>query len=188
MKWIIDPAHSCVEFAVRHMGITTVRGRFKNVTGVAETADSGDVIRIEATIEVASIDTGEAQRDAHLISADFLDASTYPRLVFCSTGIDHVGDGRYHVRGNLTIRNETRFVSFDVEAANPVTDPTGNRRAGATAVGKLSRMDWNLTWNRYLKSGIALVGDDVRFTLDVQAVAVSSTQGSDRFAPATCDA
>lgn len=170
MKWNIDPSHTSLDFAVRHMGISTVRGRFKKVGGAIETADNGVLNSIAATIDATSIDTAEPRRDDHLRSADFLDAENYPTLFFRSTAVNPLGDGRYLVNGELTIRGETRPVALEVETSNPITDPWGNLRAGASATGKLNRKNWGLTWNQVLELGALVVGEEVRFTLDVQAV------------------
>lgn len=176
MEWIIDPSHTSVEFAVRHMAISTVRGRFKKVSGTLETADDGILKSIKATIEAASIDTAEPQRDAHLRSPDFLDAENQPYLQFRSSAVETLGAGRYRVTGDLTIRGLDRPVSFEVETSDPLIDPYGNRRAGATANAKLNRKDWGLTWNQVLEFGALLVGEEVRFTLDVQAIVPASAQ------------
>lgn len=173
MQWKIDPSHTGVEFAVKHMGITTVRGRFKGVSGSLETTDDSRLISIEAVIDAGSIETAEPQRDAHLRSPDFLDAEKYPSLTFRSTDIKPLdaGDARYLVAGALTIRGQARPVTFEVETTKPMTDPWGNLRVGASASGKLNRKEWGLTWNQILELGALLVGEEVRFTLDVEAVA-----------------
>lgn len=170
MTWTIDPSHTTVEFAVRHMGIATVKGRFKQVAGTVETSEDGELRALEATIQAASIDTGEPQRDTHLRSPDFLDVERYPTITFRSTQIEPLGQKKYRVHGDLTIRSTTRPVTFETDVSEPVTDPWGFRRAAATATGKLSRKDWGLTWNQVLEFGALLVGEEVRFTLDVEAV------------------
>lgn len=176
MKWNIDPSHTNAEFAVKHMAISTVRGRFKKVSGSIESADGGTLKSIEATIDTSSIDTAEPQRDAHLRSPDFLDAENYPSLTFKSTAVKPLGagHGQYRVSGDLTIRGRTRPVTLEVETTTPITDPWGNLRAGATATGKLNRKEWDLTWNQVLELGALVVGEEVRFTLDVEAVAAAA--------------
>jgi len=171
MRWAIDPSHTGIEFAVRHLGIATVRGRFKKVTGVVETTDDGVLSAVEATIDASSIDTGEPRRDAHLRSADFFDSEKNPTLTFRSRRVTPQGDTRYIVDGTLTIRDETRPVSLQVEVTKPVKDPWGNLRAGATINGTLNRKDWGLNWNQVLEFGALLVGEEVRFNIDVEAVA-----------------
>ena len=170
MQWKIDPSHTRVEFAVKHMGITTVRGRFNRVSGTLETTDEGTLKSIEALIDASSIDTAEPQRDDHLRSPDFLDAGHHPTLTFRSTAVDPLDGDRYLVKGELTIRGQTRPVTFEVEASKPMNDPWGNLRAGASANGKLKRKEWGLTWNQILELGALLVGEEVRFTLDVEVV------------------
>lgn len=168
MQWTIDPSHTSLEFAVRHMGLATVRGRFKKLSGTVLVED-GMLRAVEATIDAASIDTAEPQRDDHLRSPDFLDVANYPVITFRSTAVEARGQGRYLVTGDLTLRDETRAVTFEVETTEPVTDPWGNLRAGATVNGRLNRKDWGLTWNKVLEFGALLVGEEIRFTLDVEA-------------------
>ncbi len=169
MKWAIDPAHSNVEFAVRYMGLSAVRGRFKRVTGTFETAVDGGLKMIEATIDTTSVDSGEPHRDVHLLSPDFLDAARYPTMRFVSRQIEGAGPRRYRVLGDLTIRGETRPVEFLVETMPPVPERLG-WRAGASAGGTLSRREWGVAWNQVLLFGV-LVADEVRSILDIQAVA-----------------
>ena len=171
MKWNLDPAHSSIEFSVRHMGFATVRGRFKTFAMDVESDDQSRLSRVEATIEARSVDTGEPQRDQHLRSADFLDAERFPELRFAGTRIEALDRNRYRVTGDLTVRGEARPVTFDVEVQDPINDPFGNVRVAAEARGKLNRKDWGLTWNQVLEAGALLVGEEVKFTLDVQAVA-----------------
>jgi len=171
VKWTIAPSHTSLQLAVKHMAISSVRGQFKRVTGTIETVYDGTLQSIEATIDAASIDTAEAKRDAHLRSPDFLDVEKYPNLLFRSTAIQAKSDGKYLVKGDLTIRDETRPVSFEVETGQPITDPYGNLRAGASTTGKLNRKDWDLSWNMVLEMGALLVGEEVQFTLDVEAYA-----------------
>jgi polyisoprenoid-binding protein YceI len=171
MRWAIDPSHTSIEFAVRHLGIATVRGRFTKITGVVEAGEDLAPKAVEASIDASSIDTGEPKRDAHLRSADFLHAEMWPSLTFRSTSIASQGEGRYLVVGALTIRDETRPVRLQVEVTKPVKDPWGNLRAGATMSGTLNRKDWGLTWNQVLEFGAVLVGEEVRFNVDVEAVA-----------------
>ena len=172
MQWNIDPSHTSLQFAVRHLGISTVRGRFTKVAGTLEATQGNTPVSIEATIDAASIDTAEPQRDAHLRSPDFLDAAQYPEIIFKSTSIETLGGDVYKVTGDLTIRGETRPITFEAEIASPVNDPWGNLRAGATVTGKLNRKDWGLAWNQVTEFGSLFVGEEVRFTLDLEAVAL----------------
>jgi polyisoprenoid-binding protein YceI len=168
--WNIDPVHSLAEFKVKHMMISNVKGHFSKVTG-ALTLDELDLTNshVEASIEAASIETRDPQRDAHLKSADFLDAEKFPTLSFKSTAISLVRDGELAVEGNLTIRGVTRKVLFSVEGPTPPTkDPWGNTRVGVSATTKINRKDFGLTWNAALETGGILVGDEVTITLDVE--------------------
>ncbi|HEX7295540.1 MAG TPA: YceI family protein [Pyrinomonadaceae bacterium] len=170
--WNIDPVHTHVEFKVRHMMITNVKGQFKSVTGVV-TLDENDITRshVEASIDAASIDTGEPDRDKHLKSADFLDVEKFPTLTFASTRVTRVGSGELEVEGDLTIHGVTRKVTFSVEGPTPPgKDPWGNMRIGFSATTKINRKDFGLTWNAALETGGILVGDEVTITLDVEAV------------------
>lgn len=169
-RWAIDPSHTSLDFAVRHMAISTVRGRFKTVSGTVETAADGTVKAIEAEVAAASIDTGEPKRDAHLRSGDFFDAERFPTLTFRSSKVTPQGNGHFLINGTLTIRDETRPVTFKIETSSSMMDPWGNLRAGATATGTLNRKDWGLNWNQVLELGALLVGEEVRFTLDVEVV------------------
>jgi polyisoprenoid-binding protein YceI len=170
--WNIDPVHSVAEFKVKHMMISNVKGQFPKVTG-ALTRDESDLTnsRVEASIEAASIETRDPQRDAHLKSPDFFDVEKFPALSFKSTGIRLVRDGELAVEGNLTIRGVSRKVVFSVEGPTPpAKDPWGNTRVGVSATTKINRKDFGLTWNAALETGGILVGDEVTITLDVQFV------------------
>ena len=171
MDWAIDQSHSNLDFAVRHMAISTIRGRFKKFSGTIRAEEDGTLKSIEATIDASSIDTGEPRRDAHLRSADFFDAENSLVLTFRSTSVTPQGGNRYRVNGTLTMRDETKPVSLQVEITTPMKDPWGNLRAGATATGTVNRKDWGLNWNQVLELGALLVGEEVRFNLDVEAVA-----------------
>jgi polyisoprenoid-binding protein YceI len=170
--WNIDPVHSVAEFKVRHMMISNVKGQFTPVTGVM-TLDEADASEshIEASVEVASVNTRDPQRDAHLKSADFFDVEKFPTLSFKSTRVIRTGDGEAAVTGDLTIHGITREVVFAVEGPTPpAKDPWGNIRVGLSASTKISRKDYGLTWNAGLETGGFLVGDEVTITLDVQFV------------------
>jgi polyisoprenoid-binding protein YceI len=170
--WNIDPAHSVAEFKVKHMMISNVKGQFAKVSG-ALTLDESELAnsRIEASIEAASIETRDAQRDTHLKSADFFDVEKFPTLLFKSTSISIVQDGELAVEGNLTIRGVTHKVVFSVEGPTPpAKDPWGNTRVAVSATTKINRKDFGLTWNAALETGGILVGDEVTITLDVQFV------------------
>jgi polyisoprenoid-binding protein YceI len=170
--WNLDPSHSVAEFKVKHMMISNVKGQFAKLTGVL-TLDESDLTdsRVAAVIEAGSIETRDAQRDAHLKSADFFDVEKFPTLSFKSTRIRLVGDGELAVEGDLTIRGITRRVLFSVEGPTPpAKDPWGNTRVAVAATTKISRKDFGLTWNAALETGGILVGDEVTINLDVQFV------------------
>ena len=170
--WNIDPVHSVAEFKVKHMMISNVKGQFTRVKGVLA-LDETDLTnsRVEASIEAASINTREDQRDAHLKSADFFDVDKFPTLSFQSTRVSRVADGELAVTGELTIHGVTRNVVFTVEGPTaPGKDPWGNTRIGLSATTKINRKDFGLTWNAALETGGILVGDEVTITLDVQFV------------------
>jgi polyisoprenoid-binding protein YceI len=170
--WNIDPAHSVVEFKVKHMMISNVKGSFSKVTGTL-TLNEADLSqsKVEATIDVASIDTRDAQRDGHLKSADFFDAEQYPTMKFASIKVD---PAKQTVEGDLTIKGVTKKVVFEVEGPTaPAKDPWGNTRVAASATTKISRKEFGLTWNAALETGGVLVGDEVTITLDVQFVKAS---------------
>ncbi len=170
-RWAVDPSHTVVEFAVRHLMVTTVKGRFTRFSG-ALFLDEADPTRslIEGTVEAASVDTGDAQRDTHLRSADFFDVERFPQITFRSTRIEPLGDQRYRVIGNLTIRGVTREVALEAALLGRARDPWGNERLGFTAQATLDRRDFGLTWNHPLETGGFLVDNTVRITIEGQAV------------------
>ena len=170
--WDVDPVHSSAEFKVKHMMIANVRGHFSKISGVL-TLDESDVTKskVETSIEAASIDTRDEQRDTHLRSADFLDVVNHPWLTFVSTRVNKLGIGELSVEGDLTIRGVTRNVTFKVEGPTPPTkDPWGNVRIAVSATTKINRKDFGLTWNTALETGGILVGDEVTITLDTEFV------------------
>jgi polyisoprenoid-binding protein YceI len=168
--WSIDPAHSSIEFAVRHLMISTVKGRFTEVTG-SVTSDDAELSsgRVDISIGVASIDTREAQRDAHLRSADFFDAENFPALTFRSTRVEGSGDS-FKLIGDLSIRGVSRQVVLDVTSEGRGKDPWGGERAGFSGNTKIKRSDFGLTWNQLLETGGVAVSDDVRISIDVELV------------------
>src|SRR5438067_1228 len=170
--WNIDAAHSVAEFKVKHMMISNVKGQFSKVSGTL-ILDESDLVnsRVEATIDAASIETHDAQRDAHLKSADFLDVENFPTLTFRSARLARVREGELAVEGELTIHGITRNVVFTAEGPTaPAKDPWGNTRVAISATTKISRKDFGLTWNAALETGGILVGDEVTISLDVQFV------------------
>lgn len=170
-KWVVDASHTNVEFAVKHMMIATVRGRFSAVEGVIE-GDPADLTeaRFEATIDANSIDTRNDDRDQHLRSAEFFDTENHPKITFKSTGGQKTGDDEYKITGDLTIRGVTRPVTLDVTYEGRGKDPWGGERIALTAKGKINRKDFGLTWNAPLETGGVLVSDDVKLEINVEAV------------------
>ncbi len=166
--WTIDPTHTDVAFAVRHMGLSTVRGRFEQVAGTVETGANGAPTTIRIELATASINTGTKDRDAHLRSADFFDAEAHPAITFVSTRVTARGGERFEVTGDLTMHGVTKPVVLDVEIGEPITDPWGLQRRAAMASGKINRKDWDLTWNKILEAGALLVSEDVKLSIDVQ--------------------
>ena len=168
--WKIDPAHTNVEFAAKHMMITTVRGHFGKVEGEIH-LDEQDLSNstAEATIETPSINTGVEQRDAHLRSADFLDVEKYPTLTFKSRSLKGSGD-EFKLVGDLTIRGTTKPITLDVTLEGRAKDPWGGERLGFTAVTKIDRREFGLTWNQALEAGGILVANDIKITIEGQAV------------------
>ena len=168
--YAIDATHSSVEFTVRHMMITKVRGSFGTVAGSIGLAPGSDVpAAIEATIDASSIHTREAQRDAHLRSADFFDVERFPQLTYKSTRIEGDG-GSFRVYGELTLHGVTREVVLEGEFEGRGADPWGGQRVSFSAQTKINRKDFGLTWNQALETGGMVVSDEVRIELNVQAV------------------
>jgi polyisoprenoid-binding protein YceI len=169
-NWDLDPAHSEIEFAVRHMMVTTVRGQFHKFAMTTNFDEvHPDLSTVEAHIDASSIDTGMDARDTHLRSEDFFDAAKFPELVFRSIAIKKIGDG-YTIDGDLTMHGQTHSVTLDAEIGGVVPDMRGGRRAGFSASTKISRKDWGLIWNGALESGGVLVGDEVKITMDIAVV------------------
>lgn len=168
--WTIDGTHSAAEFAVKHMMVSTVKGRFKNLTGTLHIDGANPAAsRIEAAIDVASVDTGAEQRDEHLRSDDFFNAAQYPEIKFRSTGISGKGDD-WKMEGELTIRDVTRPVALDVEFEGRGPDAYGGERAGFTATTKINRKDFGVNWNGLIEAGGVVVSDTVKITLNIEAV------------------
>jgi polyisoprenoid-binding protein YceI len=168
--WAVDPAHSRVGFAVKHLGIATVRGTFENFSGTLVVGDDIATASASATIEAASVNTAEEQRDAHLRSPDFFDAETFPQLTFASKTITPVDDETFTIAGELTLHGVTNPITLTAVVQGLETDPWGNERVGLEITGKLSRGDYGMKFNQALGSGNVLVSDQVKLSLDVSAV------------------
>ncbi|WP_018665205.1 YceI family protein [Heyndrickxia acidiproducens] len=170
-KWAVDYAHSSIDFTVKHMMISKVKGSFQKFEADIE-ADPQDLTSaaVSFTIDVSSIDTKNTDRDNHLRSADFFDAENYPNITFLSTSVTKVDDDEYEITGNLTIhgvtKEETFNVTFEGISKNPMT---GAETVGLSAEGKVKRSDYGLTWNAALETGGVLVGDDIKFTVELEA-------------------
>jgi polyisoprenoid-binding protein YceI len=170
--WNIDPIHSNAQFKVKHMMISNVKGEFTAVTGKLE-LNSSDITKskVEASIDAATINTREAQRDAHLKSADFLDVEKFPVLTFKSTRVSKTGIDELTVEGDLSIHGVTRSVVFEVEGPSaPMKDPWGNTRIGIAATTRIKRKDFGLAWNAALEAGGIMVGEEVTITLDAEFI------------------
>jgi polyisoprenoid-binding protein YceI len=169
--WNVDPSHSTVGFVARHLMITKVRGRFTDFSGSLEITPDPLQSHVEATVNLASVDTGDAGRDAHLRNADFfdLDGGGSPTMTFASTGIKD-DDGDYVLFGDLTINGVTRQVEFALEFEGVNGDPWGGTRVAFSAETDINRKDFGLEWNVALETGGVLVGDKVKVQLDIQAV------------------
>ena len=176
--WALDAAHSNVEFAVKHLMIAKVKGRFSQVSGnlTADPANPAD-FKLEVEIDAASIDTRQEQRDAHLRSGDFFDAETYPTITFSGKKIEGDGD-EFRLTGDLTIKGMTREITLDVTNEGRATDPWGGSRIGFSARGKIDRRDFGLTWNQALEAGGVLVGDEIKISVDAEFTAVASVQAA----------
>ncbi|MET1035090.1 MAG: YceI family protein [Arthrobacter sp.] len=167
--WTLDPSHSEVGFSVRHAGISKVRGHFSEVESTLHIGESLEASSLEATIQAASFDSRDANRDAHVKGPDFFDVEQFPTLTFTATGVK-ADDEDYILTGDLTIRGITKSVDFEVEYAGTVVDPFGATRSGFSGKTVISRKDFGLTWNAALEAGGVLVGDKVTITLDVAFV------------------
>ena len=170
--YVLDASHSHVSFAVRHLMISNVRGEFQSVTGdVRYDANNPEVTVLDISIDVASINTREEKRDAHLRSADFFDVEKHPAMTFVSKQVSARGDGGLDVVGDLTIRGVTREVTLAVDEITPEsTDPWGNLRIGASAKTKIRRSDFGMTWNSTLEAGGVLVGDDITISIEAELI------------------
>lgn len=169
--WVLDPSHSLVEFSVKHMMIANVKGRFSKFEG-SVTGDLPDLTTAEiaVTVDAASIDTRDEQRDGHLRSGDFFDVEKFPTLSFRSTRIERVSGDDYKITGDLTIRDVTKEVTLDATFEGTGKDPWGNERAGFSAETKVNRKDFGLVWNVALETGGILVGEQVKISVQAQAV------------------
>jgi polyisoprenoid-binding protein YceI len=170
--WKLDPAHTLVEFSAKHLMITTVKGRITDIEGTIHSDEKNPQnSAVEAVLKAVSLDTRTDQRDQHLRSADFLDVEKFPEIKFRSTRIEG-GKESFKLTGDLTIRDVTKPITLDVEFEGTTKDPWGGERIGFSAKGKIDRRDFGLTWNQALETGGAVVGNDIKINLEVEAIKV----------------
>jgi polyisoprenoid-binding protein YceI len=172
--WTIDPVHSDVSFTVRHMMVSKVRGKFHGVSGSIVLAEDPQASAVTADIDVASIDTGNEQRDEHIRSADFFEVAKYPKMTFRSTSVRADGDG-YIVTGDLTLHGTTKQVDLELEVNGFTKDPFGGTRAGFTATTQINRRDFGITIDMPMDGGGAVVGDKIQVLLEIEAVLAQPT-------------
>ncbi|MBI5867880.1 MAG: polyisoprenoid-binding protein [candidate division Zixibacteria bacterium] len=167
----IDATHSSVTFAVTHMGLSKVKGEFKQFEGTVD-YDPGDVSKskVNATIQVSSIDTHAEKRDAHLKSGDFFAADSFPTMTFKSTKVTDKGNGQLEIQGDLTLRGTTKPVTLAASLIGSMDDPMGGKRVGFSAHTKINRMDYGVKWSRLLDTGGLVVGNDVDIQIEIEAV------------------
>jgi polyisoprenoid-binding protein YceI len=171
-KWVLDPAHSEVEFKIKHMMISTVTGVFEKFDAVVETeGEDFNTAKVTFTINVDSINTKNEQRDGHLKSVDFFDSANFPEIKFVATKYENVdNDGSYEVYGELSIRGITRNEKFDAEFGGVIKDPWGNTRAGITISGKINRKQFGLSWSGATETGSLIVSEDVKIHVALEFV------------------
>jgi polyisoprenoid-binding protein YceI len=178
-KWNIDSAHSGINFSIRHMVVSKVRGRFGKFAGNLD-LDDADLTKstLTVTIDASSVDTGVGQRDDHLRAPEFFGVEQFPELRFHSKRIERLGKDAYRVIGDLTIRDVTGEVALDVEYGGQGKDPWGNERVAFSAKAAIDRTDFGLKWNQVLEAGGVLVGEKVQIELDIQAVKAAAAQAA----------
>jgi polyisoprenoid-binding protein YceI len=169
--WTIDPTHSIAEFAVKHLVVTTVKGRFRELEGALQLDEAHpENSSVSASIDVASIDTNQADRDADLRSDNFFNAAKCPKITFQSKRVQMVDERHFRLFGDLTIRDVTKEVVLNGEYEGQVDDPWGHRRAAFTATTEISRREFNVRYNQLMEAGGAVVGDNVKITLNIEAI------------------
>ena len=168
-SWNVDPSHSGLNFSVKHLMVSKVRGRFRDFSGTITIAADPLQSSVVASAKVDSIDTGDENRDGHLKTGDFFDSTSHPTIDFRSTKVEAAGSD-YRLLADLTIKGVTRGVAFDLEFDGVNTDPWGNTKAGFTATAEINRKDWGLEYNAVLETGGVLIGEKVKLELDIQAV------------------
>jgi len=170
-KWVIDPTHSEIGFKVKHMMFTNVSGKFQKFDASIETeGDDFEGAKIHFSGDIDSVSTGNADRDGHLLSADFFDAAQFPKITFEATSFTKEDEGDFELTGNLTLHGVTKQVKLAAEYSGQMKDPWGNTKAGFTLSGKINRKDWGLNWNSALETGGVLVSDEVRLVIELQFI------------------
>ena len=174
-KWVIDPSHSEIAFKVKHLMISNVKGTFGEFEAQVLTDGSDfSTAEINFSLKAASIDTGSADRDTHLRSADFFDAENFKELTFKATSFKPTGDDTFALSGDLTIKGISKPVKLEVEFGGLMSDPWGNEKAGFSINGKINRKDWGLNWNAALEAGGVLVGEEVRINCELELLKVKA--------------
>lgn len=171
-KWVIDPTHSEIEFKIRHLMVSNVKGSFSEFdASIYTTNDDFMSAEVDCFVNVSSISTGNSDRDKHLVGPDFFDVEKYPQISFRADSVENVdNDGSYELWGNITIRDVTKKIKLNVEFGGIQKDPWGNEKAGFTINGKLNRADFGLTWNAPLEAGGVLLSDEVKIAVELQLV------------------
>ena len=171
MAWTIDASHSQIQFSVRHMMISNVRGRFENFGGTVELDENNiESSKVNVTVDIATINTRDAQRDGHLRSADFFDIEKYPHMIFVSKKVTKTDGNHALILGDLTIHGVTKEATLKVEFNGQAKSPWGTTSAGFTAETKINRKDWGLGWNKALETGGVLVGEEITINIDLELV------------------
>ncbi|MFF0290216.1 YceI family protein [Streptomyces sp. NPDC005262] len=175
--YTIDPSHSSIGFTVRHAMVTNVRGSFGDHEGTLTlNGDNPHHSTASIDVKIASVDTGIADRDGHLVSGDFFDSEKFPLMTFRSTHAEQLGGDRYRITGDLTIKDVTRPLAIDLEFNGSATDPYGNERVGFEGGAEILRSDWGLTWNAALETGGVMVSDKVKLNFDISAIKAAAAQ------------
>ncbi|MER7807142.1 YceI family protein [Streptomyces sp900116325] len=175
--YTIDPSHSSIGFTVRHAMVTNVRGSFGDHEGTLTlNGDNPHHSTASIDVKIASVDTGIADRDGHLVSGDFFDAEKFPLMTFRSTHAEQLGGDRYRITGDLTIKDISRPLAIDLEFNGSATDPYGNERVGFEGSAEILRSDWGLTWNAALETGGVMVSDKVKLNFDISAIKAAAAQ------------
>lgn len=177
MSWQIDSSHSHINFTARHMMISKVRGSFESFSGTVNFDEANPVnTTVDIVVDLASVNTRDAQRDGHLKSPDFFAVEAHPTMHFVSTRVEQIDENNGRLIGNLTIKGVTHEVALDVEYAGVAKSPWGTESAGFSATGTLNRKDWGLNWNQALETGGVLVGDKINIEIELELVKVAETQ------------